>query len=129
MYPKLIYSEIPKEYLFCKTTESSEDRPNAYAWISLSYDQFDKIQYVIEAWIYAESEIIEVLEFQKPWFLQELKDLLEDKFVSNCQLAYLIEFNWEKGDRSVGIWDGYNCSLVYNSKGEPVTRTWIWSNE
>lgn len=121
MEPKLIYSDVPEKYEFCKLDEKSN---NGYAWISLVCDIDNTPKPRIEAWIYANWEIIAIVNFQILWFKNEIKDLLEDRFIINSPLEYLIEFIWEKGDYSVGISDGYNCSLIYNSKGEPVTRSW-----
>lgn len=120
MKPELIYSEIPEKYQFCKSNENR----NGYAWISLVRDIDNTPKPRIETWIFANWEILEIVDFQVLWFKNEVKDLLEDRFVLNSDLEYLIEFIWEKGDRFVGISDGYNCSLVYDSKGEPVTRSW-----
>lgn len=120
MEPKLIYSEIPENYQFCKLNENR----NEYAWISLVRDNDNMPKPRIETWIFANWEILAIVNFQVLWFKNEIKDLLGDRFVLNSNLEYLIEFIWEKGDWSVGISDGYNCSLVYDSKGEPVTRSW-----
>lgn len=121
---ELKYSEIPKEFLFCKTKSSVTTESNGYAWIAI----LNKIP-VIRAWIYAESDLISQVRSNTDWFKLELQDLLGENFKSDSDLEYLIEFPWEKGDYSVGIPDGYGCSLILNSKNEPVTRKYIWGDE
>lgn len=37
-------------------------------------------------------------------------------------VEFLIRFDWDEGDRSVGIWPGYNVSLILNNE-KPVYRT------
>lgn len=43
-------------------------------------------------------------------------------------LEFLIRFEWDEGDRSVGIWPGYNVSLVLNNE-KPVYRTFDYAEE
>ena len=118
---ELEYSEIPKEFLFCKMKNSGIREPDGYAWVAI----LNKIP-VIRAWIDAEMNLIDQVRSDTDWFKLEIEDLLGEKFESNSDLEYLIKFPWEKGDCSVGIPDGYSCSLVFNSKNEPVTRKYIW---
>lgn len=120
---ELKYSEIPKEFLFCKPKTSNDFKVNGYAWIAI----LNKIP-VIRMWISAEADLIYQVQSNSNWFKLEIEDLLGEKFVSDPDLEYLIEFPWEKGDYSVGITDGYSCSLIYNSKNEPVTRKYIWGD-
>lgn len=126
MYPELIYSEIPENLSFIRSKKNCFDHPDAYAWILLLESEEENIPHIcIDTWILADADLISEFQVNKSWFNNCIKDELEEKFIIDPSLNYLIKFEWEHGDRSVGIPDGYNCFLVLNSKNESVTRKWI----
>lgn len=44
------------------------------------------------------------------------------KGITYRDVQFLIKFEWDEGDRSVGIWPGYNVSLILNNS-LPIYRT------
>ncbi len=126
------------EGLKLPTSEEIFFQPSSYN----EYTGFNK--YPIYAWWSVEHGITwttqckeDILSFEKfKWFRneleEELKEYLDVKLVQQdlilideqkyLEVDFLIRFDWDDGDRSVGIWPGYVASLVLNNE-KPVYRT------
>lgn len=83
--------------------------------------------------------------YDQSWITKTLKDEIEDldlrcwsgkvgepyiefNGIKYSDLEFLIRFEWDEGDRSVGIWPGYNVSLILNNE-KPVYRTFDYVEE
>jgi hypothetical protein len=119
------YSNIPKKLIVLESLIGHEEHPNGYAWVTITSTDPPKDPYpYVSGWILAEEGIIDsVGDFN--WFKLEIKDLLEGKFTPNPNIEYLVEFIWDKGDSSVGIFPGYNCHLVLDEDEDIVIRTYF----
>lgn len=115
------YSELPDNLKFAKLREYPNHFPDAYAWViildgcKLLNDPEKRA--CIDAWLKAECDIMDSCgydEFLNP----EMERLLQDKFVVNPLISYLIKisYNLEKDD--------FECSLCYNDKNEIIVRKW-----
>jgi len=115
--------ELPERVTSLKLIERVDDRPNGYAWICINSTNPPNDPYpYVNCWIYAEAEVISCAD-DKRWFYCEIEDLLGDRYLPNSSLDYLVEFIWDDGDPSVGIFPGYNCHLVLDDAQEPITRS------
>lgn len=112
------YSELPDNLKFAKLREYPNHFPDAYAWIIILDGRgYEKPRACIDAWLKAECDIMDSCgcdEFLNP----EMERLLQDKFVVNPLVSYLIKisYNLEKDD--------FECSLCYNDDKEIIVRKW-----
>ena len=126
------------EGLKLPTSEEIFFQPSNYN----EYTGFNK--YPIYAWWSIERGLVwnmqcpdDIFGFERfKWFRNELEedlkehfniDLIESELVlidnqKYSDVEFLIRFDWDDGDRSVGIWPGYVVSLVLNND-KPVYRT------
>jgi hypothetical protein len=123
----MMYSNLPARFKIAESVIRLEvpwnpDHPSGYAWICIGSTDPPKDPYpYVNGWIFAESEVITAVN-DTEWFASEIESLLEEKFIPNPSIDYLIEFIWDEGDSSVGIFPGYNCHLVLDSNSTPVIR-------
>ncbi len=115
------YSKLPEKFKFLEMVQDDYEHPNGYAWICIGGFHEDVIYPYIQAWIYAEDEVIQCT-YDQEWFKKEIENLLEDKFIPNPVLEYLVEFIWDNGEKEVEIFPGYSCNLVLDDDKNPVIR-------
>jgi hypothetical protein len=121
-----MYSNLPARFKIAELVirlDSSWDstHPTGHAWICIGSTDPPKDPYpYVNGWIFACSDVITAVNDTK-WFAAEIESLLEN-FIPNPSIDYLIEFIWDEGDSSVGIFPGYNCHLVLDVSGTPVIR-------
>lgn len=121
------YTNLPARFKIAESAirldNLTSGHPPGYAWICIGSTDPPKDPYpYVNGWIRAESEVIAAVNDRK-WFALEIESLLEEKFIPNSSIDYLIEFIWDEGDSSVGIFPGYNCHLALDEDGEPVIRS------
>lgn len=120
------YSNLPTRFKIAESTirlnDLNPDQPPGYAWICIGSTDPPKDPYpYVNGWIFADSDVITAANDTK-WFTLEIESLLEENFIPNPSIDYLIGFIWDEGDSSVGIFPGYNCHLVLDDSGNPVIR-------
>lgn len=119
------YSNLPQKFKVLDSLIDHEDHPNGFAWVTITSMDPPKDPYpYVSGWILAESEVIDSVSDFK-WFKSEIQDLLEEKFIPNPNIEYLVEFIWDKGDSSVGIFPGYNCQVALDEDGDFATRIYF----
>ncbi len=119
------YSNLPQKFKVLDSLIDHEDHPNGYAWVTITSTDPPKDPYpYVSGWILAESEVIDAVSDFK-WFKSEIQNLLEAQFIPNPNIEYLIEFVWDKGDSSVGIFPGYSCYVVVDEDIDVVIRQYF----
>lgn len=105
-----------------------------YAWFSIEHDivwttgelkdrcllSFESSKWICKE-VYAEITIY----FQFSLIESGLIILNNQKYLD---VQFLIRFDWDEGDRSVGIWPGYNVSLILNNN-LPIYRTFDYVSQ
>ncbi len=100
---------------------------DGYAWVCIGSTDPPKDPYpFVDGWIMADFNVITCVD-NNTWFRSEMESLLEEMFVPDLSLDYLVAFVFDSGDSSVGIFPGYNCQLVLDENSNPITRR--FSNE
>ena len=120
------YTNLPTRFEIAesaiRSNDLNSDHPPGYAWICIGSTDPPKDPYpYVNGWIFADSDVITAANDTK-WFTLEIESLLEENFIPNPSIDYLIGFIWDEGDSSVGIFPGYNCHLVLDDSGNPVIR-------
>lgn len=120
------YTNLPTRFKIAESAiqlnDLDLDHPTGYAWICIGSTDPPKDPYpYVNGWIFAESEVITAVN-DTTWFALEIESLLEQYFIPDPSIDWLIEFIWDEGDSSVGIFPGYNCHLVLDDSGNPVIR-------